>query len=171
MLADMCLRCSLQCGSLPDSTPDLIIPLCFFLFFLLLSLVIPPSITLCQLKLLKEGAEWETEKAEQRFWPSTKEWDLLPRLSKRDYDRKNARPRRTRGKRHWGSEEQGGRNRGGIGKREVLVVNSESDKVEREGDRGGEIQLCWGEQKWIKDGGRQIESKGSRGEWKSCWNY
>lgn len=47
-------------------------PLCF------------PSITLCQLKFLKEGAEREAERGEQRFGPSTKEWDLIPRRSKKE---------------------------------------------------------------------------------------
>lgn len=47
---------------------------------------------------------------------------------------------------------------------------------ERESERGRrrrqkEIRMCWGEQKWIKDGGRQIRSESSRGEWGSCWNY
>lgn len=50
---------------------------------------------------------------------------------------KKGRPRGTRGKRHKGREEQGRRNGGGTAKGKALVVNSEADKMEREGDRGG----------------------------------
>lgn len=118
---------SLQYGSLPDGRPDLPI-------FVLRSPLGFPSITLCQVKLLKEGAEREAERGEQRFGPSTKGWDLIPRRSNRDCDGGKRGPR---GKRHRGRGEQGGRTRGGTAKRKALVVNSEADKEGREGDGAG----------------------------------
>lgn len=70
--------------------------------------------------------------------PSTKECDLIPRLSKRDYDGVKGRPRAMRGKNR-GREEKGRRNVGRTAKRQALVVNSAKDmQGERETEEAAE---------------------------------
>lgn len=61
---------------------------------------------------------------------------MILRLSKGDYDGEKGRPRGTRGKRHIGREEQGQEKWRRNCQKAALVVNSEADKVGREGDRG-----------------------------------